>query len=120
MRSRPATLFPFMVIVDSDNIFTSSVEKCRYLLYYILLLFPCEFRIDRQSQRFFRRSFCLRKIALLVAEICKTFLKVKRDRIINISPDTGRSKELPQFVPHVRNANNKLIVYMPDVRPLDW
>src|SRR5215204_4565960 len=115
MSSRPSTLFPVMVIVCSDKILTSPAEKCRYPLYHILLLFLCEFRIDRQSQRFFRRSFCLGKIALLVAEICKTFLKVKRDGIINVSPDAGRSEELPQLVPHFRNADNKLIVYMSDV-----
>src|SRR5687767_15904230 len=94
MRSFPDMLFPLMAIVCSDNLLTSTVEKCCNPLDDILLLIRPEFWIDRQRKRFPRGPFRFRKIAFRVAEICKTFLKMKRDRIINVGPDTcGRQED---------------------------
>src|SRR6266446_7073343 len=75
----------------------------------VTLCFARNLRINRQRQRFARGALRLRKIALLVAEIGKTFLLVESERIVDPRLNFAFVQMLTQRIAHWR-ADDVLVI----------
>src|SRR5436190_19455028 len=76
---------------------------------HVSLRFSRNLRINRERQRLARSTFALWKITLLVAEISKTFLLVKCERVVNRRLDLAFAQVLTQSIAH-RCANDILMI----------
>src|SRR5881227_2998909 len=87
---------------------TSAIKRSD-AINHVSLRFTRNLRINRQSQRLARGVFALWKITLLVAEINKTFLLVKCERVVNRRLDLAFAQVLAQSIAH-RCANDILMI----------
>jgi hypothetical protein len=72
---------------------------------------------DWQSESFICSLFTLRKIALMMAQVSEAFLKMKRQRIIDLSPNLFSFQVVQQLVTSAI-PNDKLVVDVPPVSSL--
>src|SRR5215217_9315734 len=87
-----------------------------YRIHYVFLLLQSELREQWKSKSFPSSLLRLWKIAFFVANVCKAFLQMQRNRIINFSRDLALAQVLHERVAVIGNSDNVLMKDVTTVR----